>query len=103
MTTRDASVMIWQRKFQRSDAEGIQPPAQIQLAVPFGIPVREDHNSRTRRSCLKKSGVHSIIFSPGRNDAAGEGKDAPCTSAIFGRMQNVILRRADRKPVITVR
>ncbi len=94
--------MIRERKPQHRDAQCIQPTAEIQLAVPFGVPVGKKHNSRAGSSCAKKSRMHEIVFRPRRRDLACERKHAPARRAVLARMQHVIVSRARGKPVIAM-
>src|SRR6266576_2846235 len=94
--------MIWQRKPQHRDAQCIQPAAEIQLAVPFGVPVGKKHNGGAGGSRAKKSRMHEIIFRPGRHNLARESKHASAGCPVLRRMQHVVVRRRRGKPDIAM-
>ena len=68
-----AAVMIGQAHAQDTDAKLVQPPAEAQLAIPFRIPVWQQHHGGAVRTCRKESCDHAIVLGPGRTNAAREG------------------------------
>jgi hypothetical protein len=102
------AVVVGHAHFQHGDAEALNPAAETVLAVPFGVPVGEEEDSRacaeafpTRASgdslaCGKKLGVDGVVFRPGGFQGAGERKHVFGIEAVVGRG-----RRSE--PVVAIR
>src|SRR4029077_10362090 len=76
-------VVIGHGKTQRGDSPAVEPLTNLQLYVPFGIPLRQDDNSRPGVARREKTRVHAIIFRPERSYRAGESEDAISVRAIL--------------------
>ena len=87
-----AAVVIGHAHFEDRDADALEPLAEAALAVPFGVPVREEEDGgRFFVGALgigfggEKLAVNGVVFRPGRGDGAGEGEDVVGAQGVVGR------------------
>jgi hypothetical protein len=90
------AVVVGHAHFQHGDAEALNPAAETVLAVPFGIPVGEEEDSRACAEAFptrasgdslaggKELGMDGIVFRPRRFDGTGEGQDVLRIEAVIG-------------------
>ena len=79
-----AAVMIGHAHFEDGDAQALNPAAEPVLAVPFGVPVREDEDGRASFPGAKELSVDGVVFGPGGFDGAGKGEDVFAVQAVVG-------------------
>src|SRR5260370_10858982 len=91
-----AAVVVGHAHLEDGDAEALNPAAEPDLAVPFGVPVGEEEDGgagtvafATRASgnglaCGKELGVDGVVFRPGGFDGTGEGEDVFAVEAVVG-------------------
>ena len=75
--SRFAVVVIRKAQTQRGDSHPLQHAAELNLAIPFAVPLREDHDGEifARR---KESAPYGIVFGKRRFDSARKLQDLAC-------------------------
>ena len=88
------AVVVGHAHFEDGDAHALNPVAEPVLAVPFGVPIGEKEDSGAGARVVrveprgdglasgKKLGVDKVVFRPGGDDGAREGKDVFAIQAI---------------------
>src|SRR5882724_7235520 len=76
MPARHAPVVIRHAHLEDRDSQPLNPFAQSALAVPFGIPVRQQKYGRGLLFAAKNLPVHSVVLGIGRSDRAGKRQHA---------------------------
>ncbi len=103
MAGNRAAIVIRQAELERGDTQEIQPPADIGILIPPGIPLPENDYRWTRTARGEKSSIYDVVLGPLRGDRAGKCED-PCFAwnrAASG-IEAIIARRRTIKPLIAL-
>ena len=103
MARRDAVIVVRHREAQDADAELGQPAAEVDLAVPLGVPVGQQNDGRPGCPGAEKARVHEIVVRPRRRNLARKREHLPSGSAVLGRMQHVVVGGRRGKPFVAMR
>jgi hypothetical protein len=96
MAVGHAVIVIGHAHLEHSDPHALNPAAKAVLALPFGVPVGQDKDSRAGPNASssragvdgfvsgKELGVDGVVFRPGRFDGTGKGENVFAIKVVIG-------------------